>query len=165
MIPPTPAINDAIGLLAAISDPAKAQALLVEMRDYVDTANGALRQAQEVAVAGQRAVEDQRAMSDKNGKDRLAFEEEKNRREAEWATQSQGVANVQRALAEKEKNLKLLEDKIDADMAAVADRERAVVHDRAVMDAREKALAEREFKLAETLKELGPIAQKLGLDK
>ena len=128
------------------------------------TANQSMLRAQEMTRSAEAAVRENEGLADKLGKERLAFSEEKARHDAEWATMSRGVEDAQRMLAEKEKNLKLFEDKIDADMSAVRDREAAVVHDRKMMDEREKALAAREFKLAETLKDLGPIAQKLGLN-
>ena len=165
MIPPSPAINDAIGLLAAISDPEKAKALLIEARDYVVKADATLRQAQEVAVAGQIAARDQAALIDKLGQERVAFVEEKNRRASEWDTQSRGIDAAQKAVIEKQKQLGFLQDHIDAESTALRDRETAVVHDRQILDAREKDLIAREAELAETLKQLGPIAAKLGLTK
>ena len=165
MIPPSPAINDAIGLLAAISDPEKAKALLIETRDYVAKADATLRQAQEVTVAGQIAARDQAALIDKLGQERVAFVEEENRRAREWDTRSRGIDTAQKAIIEKQKQLGFLQDKIDADSAALRDRETAVIHDRQILDAREKDLADREAKLAETLKDLGPIAARLGLNK
>jgi uncharacterized coiled-coil protein SlyX len=163
MIPPSPAINDAIGLLAALSDPEKSKAALEEMKKHSDTSQAALQAVQEKQRGIDQTTRDIAAMTDKLGKERVAFAEEKARAADQWQTQTRGLEEARRAVAASELKVRLLQDKLDADTSALGDRERAVVHDRAALDAREKDIAAREVKLADTLKDLGPIAKKLGL--
>lgn len=163
MIPPVPSINDALGLMAAIADPEKTKATLEEMKKHSETSQDALRKVQEQQKGIDQTTRDIAAMTDKLGKERVAFAEERGRFESQKQADVAALSEQRRALADKEKGLLLLQDKLDADTSSLSERERAVAHDRERLDAREADLTAREAHLAATIKELGPIAKKLGL--
>ena len=161
MIPPLPTINDAIGLLAALSDPDKTKAILEEAKGRVETANKMLADAQ----GAQRATDEERQSRaqerDEFGKQKVAFFEEKDRHLATAAKREHDLAEFGAALDAKEKVLNERYDAIGRSEAAVSSREVAADARHKALDAREGVALAREVKVESLMETLKPVMDML----
>ena len=161
MIPPLPTINDAIGLLAALSDPDKTKAILEEAKGRVETANKMLADAQ----GAQRAIDEERQSRaqerDEFSMQKMVFSEEKASYFSTAAKREQGLVEFGAALDAKEKVLNERYDAIGRSEAAVSSREVAADARHKALDTREGVVLAREIKAESLMETLKPVMDML----
>ena len=161
MIPPAPAINDAIGLLAAISDPARAAVILQEAKEHIETANKIFSEVHEA----QREVDIER-------KTRAQEREEIERKRHELAQEtashksridadSRGLVDWEKALDEKVRTLDELNAKAAQRHAEADARQTALDHKETELKAREGQVVLKEVKAEELMKLVQPLMDRL----
>ncbi len=162
MIPPLPTINDSLGLLAAVADPVKSKAMLEEMQAHVKTSNEALDKAREETRQLEASRVKTVADAAKLIQDRRAFEGEKARVAAKWASDVASMGALSKEITDRDTALKQREAVLVARENAAVARENEAKSRVAALDQREKALAVREDKADRLLKSFEPLALQLG---
>ena len=161
MIPPLPTINDAIGLLAALSDPDKAKALLEEAKTHVETANKVFadaRAAQAEADLGRQKYN----VSEVNiTAAKKALSEEKVRYELERQAAERAIATTLKVLDARSAALDKQETEQNARAAVLDSRGRSFDMAADRLSQQERDLAGREAKVNGMMKMLQPIMEKL----
>jgi len=159
MIPPLPTINDAIGLLAALSDPEKAKALLAELKEKAESAESVLQDAQ----GAQRAVDEERqnriTERDKLYKDRRAFAEEKIKIAAAEETYNKSITITLATLNQKQKEQEDRDGRQNAREAVLNTREMGVSKKEQHLNEREGRVVAREMQAEELMKTFAPIIE------
>src|SRR5271157_3236375 len=159
MIPPLPTINDAIGLLAALSDPEKAKALLAELKEKAESAESVLQDAQ----GAQRAVDEERqnrvTERDKLDKDRRAFVEEKLKFAAARADSNKRLSDTIDTLNQKQKEQEDRDGRQNAREAVLNTRELGVAKKEQQLNEREGRVVSREVQAEELMKTFAPIIE------
>src|SRR5208282_6414391 len=160
MIPPLPTINDAIGLLAALSDPEKAKALLAELKEKAESAESVLQDAQ----GAQRAVDEERqnrvTERDKLDKDRRAFAEEKLKIAAAEETYNKSITITLATLNQKQKEQEDRESKQNSREAVLNTREFGISKKERELAERENKVTARESQVNDLMKTFAPIIEK-----
>jgi len=159
MIPPLPTINDAIGLLAALSDPEKSRALLAELKEKAESAEKVFADAQ----GAQRAIDEERQNRarerDAIGKERMALSEEKIAHASKKSLDENQIRDILNTLNKKQKEQDEREGNQNSRDAILNTRELGVTKKVQELNEREGRVVAREIQAEELMKTFAPIIE------
>jgi len=164
MLPPLPAINDAIGLLAALGDPERTRSLLDEAKGHIEVANKALADAQ----AAQLAVDEDRKVRDKEreeiGRAKIALAEERDVHIASVRRDTESIAALAVKLERQTEEIKAKHAAIEAEDHRIRNERSELAEAWKELKAREEKQVSRESELHALIQQWRPILRQLGLE-